>query len=111
MKEYKFSILIFSLLCFSCGRKGDLLESALRYAGANRPELEKVLAFYKYEPLKYEAAVFLIENMPDHYSYRETTYQNAYYDDLDTLFTYTVSHNVDSILRDCLFREVKLRYS
>ena len=111
MNRIRFSILIFSLLCFSCERKGDLLESALRYAGANRPELEKVLAFYKEEPLKYEAAVFLIENMPGHYSYRETDYQNAYYDEMDTLFAYTVAHHVDSILRDSLFREVKLRYS
>ena len=47
-----------------------MLEVALRKAGDNRPELEKVLDFYSRNPddiLKYRAAVFLIENMPEYY--------------------------------------------
>ncbi len=43
------------------------LEAALREAGSNRAELEKVLAAYACRPqdsLKYRAACFLIENMP-----------------------------------------------
>ena len=42
------------------------LERSLRVAGENRSELEKVLAHFESDPdpLKYEAAKFLIENMP-----------------------------------------------
>ena len=58
----------------SCGPSGpDRLERALALAGENRGELEKVLHRYSLDPgdsLKYEAAVFLIENMP-YYSYYE----------------------------------------
>jgi hypothetical protein len=46
------------------------LELALALAGANRPELEKVLAHYSADAadsLKYRAACFLIENMIYHY--------------------------------------------
>lgn len=51
----------------------DLLGYALRQAGDNRAELEKVLDRYSADPadsLKYEAACFLIANMP-YYSYYE----------------------------------------
>lgn len=41
----------------------DRLEKALNLAGENRNELIKVLDYYKHAPLKYKAAVFLIENM------------------------------------------------
>jgi hypothetical protein len=47
------------------------MEAVLKRAGGNRPELEKVLQHYSVNPgdsLKYKAAVFLIENMPGHYS-------------------------------------------
>jgi hypothetical protein len=65
-----------------------LLEKALRFAGDNRPELEKTLNYYKKDPkdsLKYRAAVFLIENMPYCYTlqsekldlYRNELYQIA----------------------------------
>lgn len=40
------------------------LEYALKLAGKNRAELEKVLTHYKNDSLKHRAAVFLIENMP-----------------------------------------------
>lgn len=60
---------ILSILC-SCSRSNHYLKYALEAAGDNRPELEKVLAHYKGDSLKYLAAVFLIENMPGHYSYQ-----------------------------------------
>lgn len=44
------------------------MERALREAGDNRMELEKVLAYYRDDTLKYQAACFLIENMPDQYA-------------------------------------------
>lgn len=43
------------------------LEVALQAAGGNKKELQKVLHYYKKNPidsLKYKAACFLIENMP-----------------------------------------------
>jgi hypothetical protein len=51
----------------SCHRNVSL-ERALRHAGKNRAELEKVLEYYKGDPnpLKLQAARFLIENMPGH---------------------------------------------
>lgn len=66
-----------SLILFSaCTRNstGDSvqLENALKFAGNNRIELEKVLNFYSRTPsdsLKYKAACFLIKNMPNYYSY------------------------------------------
>ena len=48
----------------------DTLDQSLELAGDNRLELEKVLAYFEddEDPLKYEAACFLIENMPYHYA-------------------------------------------
>lgn len=64
------------ILQLSCKSKhissSTQLEYALKFAGDNRIELEKVLDFYSQSPadsLKYKAACFLIENMPDYYSY------------------------------------------
>lgn len=46
------------------------LEWALAFAGDNRQELEKVLVHYKDSGQKYDAACFLIENMPYYFSYK-----------------------------------------
>ncbi|WP_251234899.1 hypothetical protein [Bacteroides nordii] len=54
----------------------SLLEQALEKSGDNRSELEKVLTHYSQkdaDSLKLRAAVFLIENMPGHYSYYGTS--------------------------------------
>lgn len=59
------------LLAASCGLSHpDRLETALELAGDNRAELEQVLRHYAGDSLKREAARFLIENMPYHYSLR-----------------------------------------
>lgn len=57
-----------------CGRDGDdhRLEEALQFAGDNRAQLEQVLAHYAGDSLKLQAARYLIENMPGHYSYADT---------------------------------------
>ena len=55
----------------ACLHEQSALEQALQLAGDNRPELDKVLIHYRQNPddsLKYKAACFLIENMPEHYS-------------------------------------------
>jgi len=45
-------------------------EDTLAQAGKNRKELQKVLDYFKNDPdpLKYKAALFLIKNMPGHYT-------------------------------------------
>lgn len=58
-----------ALISLGCESK---LKSALEFAGENRHELELVLRHYSFDKadsLKYEAARFLIENMPFHYGY------------------------------------------
>ena len=70
MKRLIYISIIFPLL-FACGKQNDKLETALRLAGDNRPELEKVLTHYSQssaDSLKLRAARFLIENMPGHYT-------------------------------------------
>jgi hypothetical protein len=73
MKQLIYSFFTYiwaSLLFGGCSRKTLDLELALSMAGANRPELEKVLAHYSADAadsLKYRAACFLIENMIYHY--------------------------------------------
>ena len=60
-------LLLSSVAVVSCDRR---LDDALDMAGDNRGELEKVLRHFKNNPdtLRYSAAVFLIENMPYHYT-------------------------------------------
>lgn len=70
MKPTKLLLLL--LVITSCASKPSRLDRALQLAGENRPELEKVLSHYHSDPndsLKYQAACFLIENMPYHYYY------------------------------------------
>ncbi len=70
-------------LFFSCNNQ-NRLEEALRQAGNNRAELEKVLSHYQNDSLKYQAAVFLIENMPGHESYKFPEHLVQYYNEIDT---------------------------
>lgn len=59
------------LLLLSCTKQLSRLEQALKLAGENRFELERVLAHYSENPsdsLKYRATVYLIENMTGFYS-------------------------------------------
>jgi hypothetical protein len=65
------------------------VEQALRLAGENRADLEKVLEHYlqdEADSLKYQAACFLIENMPGHYSYSGES-MNRYYAVIDSIFS------------------------
>ena len=67
----KYIFYFFALLSIiSCSRPTNDVERALKKAGKNRTELEKVLDHYSQQledSLKYKAACFLIENMPGHY--------------------------------------------
>jgi hypothetical protein len=79
-KIYLFIFLLF----FSCQEKQqefDCLEQALVTAGKNRSALGKVLQRYannSEDSLKYQAAVFLIDNMPSHYSYKNEDWLNQF---------------------------------
>lgn len=75
-------LLLFSTtFLLSCQQNFSRLETALQLAGANRPELEKVIRHYQTNPadsLKLKAALFLIGNMPGHKSYDEETINNYF---------------------------------
>ncbi|MDR2683639.1 MAG: hypothetical protein LBB64_07210, partial [Dysgonamonadaceae bacterium] len=94
----------------SCSqRRMPALEEALRFAGENRAELEKVLDHYRADPsdsLKYKAAVFLIENMPGHYSYKNAEWLDAYYHALDT----AVSREYDSGTNQRIIESISEKY-
>lgn len=90
------SLIVMSVSC----AKPTRLEQALCYAGENRAELQKVLDRYREnekDSLKYQAAVFLIENMPYHYSYIGKKV-DSYYQNIDFVLSQNVSS--DKILSD-----------
>ena len=91
--------IIFCTFLISCGQYNAEQENALKLAGENRHELEKVLYHYSQNPsdsLKLRAATFLIENMPGHYTlegslidaYREKIYS-------DTIASYFAKKSLD----------------
>jgi hypothetical protein len=80
---------LFIMVCVGCdqqNRRSCYVEEALLLAGDNRAELEKVLTYYKNNPLKLNAALFLIENMPGHYSFEEPNALTHYYDEIDSVY-------------------------
>ena len=112
-KRFQFIVLMLSSIAilFSCERKNQDLEDALIFAGENRAELEAVLSHYSLNPedsLKYRAACFLIENMPGHYSYKDTAYINKYYDELDSLAV--AFKNMEDNVKDSLYKYVADKY-
>jgi hypothetical protein len=71
-------IICFLAVMSSCQKTP--LETALQRAGKNSNELQKVLEHYSVDDadsLKYQAAVFLIENMVYHFGIEQTIYQNS----------------------------------
>jgi hypothetical protein len=87
-KTFVCGFLLLSILSLpaSCNRQSSDLRKALALAGENRPEFKRALEYYKRNPadsLKLKAAIFLIENMPGHYSHKNADLLNAYYDEMD----------------------------
>lgn len=80
--------------------KEDKLSLALRYAGKNRTELEKVLRRYEKDSLKYRAACFLIENMPYH-NYYEGEALNKY---MKYFYIYKDGHHKPQQIVDSLIK-------
>ena len=104
MKRVLFNFIIV-LLISSCTQVSPL-DYALEQAGSNRPELEKVLEHYNDNPEKLAAAQFLIENMPAHISYRDSTIYK-YYAIADNLLKSDLPHTV---IRDSLLEVKKKLY-
>lgn len=77
---------IFLLSLFSCRQQS--VTHILEQAGDNRKELENVLEHYKDEPLKQEAARFLVEHMEAHYAYSGKAVERY-------------SQYMDSVFRNC----------
>ena len=77
MKGHSAFIAVVIALLVSCSPGNKRLEQALQFAGNNRGELEKVLTYYKNSGQKYEAACFLIENMPQYYAYQGRAIDSA----------------------------------
>jgi len=83
-------LIIFYWLCaiVACSRYPGDVERALKLAGDNRVELEKVLANYGHRPedsLKLQSAYFLIANMPYHFT--------AYNARIESFKTYVRNNN------------------
>ena len=70
-------LFILYFFCCSCTAPSRL-ETALRQSGANQSELEKVLAHYEGDSLKYRAACFLIEHMSGKYSLEPERAEDPY---------------------------------
>lgn len=91
MKLSLFPFLLLCLwICFSCSPYPREVRNALELAHSNASELENVLEHYRAKDAqKYEAACFLIANMPYHGSRREITLSNlydSYFATTDSLF-------------------------
>lgn len=87
------SLLLFCLTIISCqsNRRDIALHQALKFAGENRIELEKVLQHFAKDSLKLEAAKFLIRNMPFNYSYDYNALDKYYTDFYDVVTAYDIS--------------------
>lgn len=94
MKKFLIKLVVLLFLAGCSNNSASDLKYALQSAGSNRQELEKVLEHYRDSGLKYDAARFLIENMPA--SYGNTSQA------LDTLNPLYEAY--DSINRKCNFQ-------
>lgn len=81
----------FMCLFMSCHKYPDTVEQALKQAGDNRKELEKVLEHFRRQgKIPYQSACFLIENMPYHQSKKmillDSAY-NSYFERVDSIYS------------------------
>lgn len=86
-------------LLWACTNQSPALRSALNESGANRVELERALDHYRHSPAdsqKLRAAIFLVENMPGHYSC-SGEYMDAYRHRVDSAFP-SISQSARSVI-------------
>lgn len=76
----------------NCSNTTDKISIAKKHAGDNWYELQKVIDYYEKpeDSLKRKAAIFLIENMPYHYSYAGDEI-GQYYDEIIPILNLRVS--------------------
>lgn len=102
MKQMSFLVGIL-ILVMSCHPYPREVEEALALSGDNRTELERVLNhFRRKDSRKFEAACFLIANMPYHQSAEEVIPDTAYYNHFrrtDSLYEAVFSHLLLSEMR------------
>lgn len=102
MKQMSFLVGIL-ILVMSCHPYPREVEEALALSGDNRTELERVLNhFRRKDSRKFEAACFLIANMPYHQSAEEVIPDTAYYNHFrrtDSLYEEVFSHLLLSEMR------------
>ncbi len=84
----------------------DRPKSTLDISCNNLNDLDLVLDHYNSDPLKLEAAKFLIENMPGHYSYSDTALLRRYHLQVDSFITansdisiFNLCDSIDEIAR------------
>lgn len=97
-------LLFLSISAISCRRYENdmMLESVLTLAGPNRIELEKVIEHYANDSLKLKAAIFLIKNMPGHYSYVDTAAITRYAHAVDSIVNSMKGETDYNIIRDAI---------
>lgn len=87
---------------YACKEERKKIDITLNLASSNSKELKVVLDSYKRDPadsLKYKAAVFLIENMAYHYSYKPLTgFEPAF----DSIAKYPLNDTRKKIFRSIL---------
>lgn len=86
----KFTLVVgFVIIMHSCNNR---INKSLSLSGNNRQEIEKVLEYFRNEgdPLKYESARFLIENMPYNYTFVGSAI-NTY----DSLYIKTATESIN----------------
>lgn len=84
-----------SLLVSSCQSSEERqLLTALKMAGKNKTELQRVIDHYRNDILQQKAAIFLIANMPGHYSYADTSLVVAYSEAVDSILETMKEHSM-----------------
>ncbi|MBA0883954.1 hypothetical protein [Flavobacterium undicola] len=105
---------IVALVLVSCNKYSNGTIRALDEAGENKQELEKVFNFYETNPadsLKYKAALFLVENMSNHYSHKSVT---GFEDAFDSISNYPMDglrRGIFEKMLDSVSKKISLRKS
>lgn len=109
----KISILILFILFAACSRYPHDVENALKLAGENRQEIEKVLQYYTSpgDSLKYKAAVFLIKNSLYHFGYYSGKFEryDAVWDSMYARYQYksfSKHKHTNRVIRKKLFQQI-----
>lgn len=115
MKRFLLSFYAFLLFAgdLHCGDYPLSVVNALEYAGENRPELESVITYFSQQedPLKLQAAHFLIGNMKGHsyitYALQDSAGKEVYFNILDYPDFQTLQTAWDSL--DALYGEIDFK--